>query len=191
MIRPMIALLLASANALALASLSVSKVEFAKAQALDGREEWFETSIELEVLRDEGDAARRHPDFLDGVTVRLEMGLRSDGPTRNEFEFYPSEVTLVSLEKGKSVARFYLPPEVVRRDRIRGEPTAYAVEVLRGGETLCSYRSASLKSEVAQGSFRSRLAARAPENDGVLLPQQKTPFVLDYVRSTPSYREKP
>jgi len=176
----------------AAASVEIQEVEFGKARAIGAKEEWLEIAVELEVRRDSADPTRINPDFADRVTVRLALAFERDAGrygsgAASRFAFYRSQATFVSLEAGSSVARFYPPPEILRRDRLGRLPHSFLVEVRRQGETLDGLASDALGDPATRQSFLERVDQEGPETDGILLPQPETPFVLEHPRTTPAY----
>jgi hypothetical protein len=79
------------------------------------RPEWYQIDVEVEVRPAPGNSSR----FVDRVRVRLHLGFRlSLGGER--WEFYRAESTAITVEQGRGHFRFYLPPEIVKRDRLAG-----------------------------------------------------------------------
>ena len=84
--------------------------------------------------------------------------------------------------------RFYLPPEIVKRDQITGDLRFYLVELFVDGKALplTKYHvpSATLSKPEIVESFRGKVSSESGVNDGILLPQYLTPFA--YVGSPPA-----
>jgi hypothetical protein len=124
--------------------------------------------------------------FLDQVQVNLDVGTRVPG---GGYRYYHSGFEAVALENGQANFRFYLPPEVVKRDGLGGEAEFWAVAVSAGGVPLpvtARNYSVSLRSPDALRRFESSLATEAKVNDGVLVPQYLSPFAEQYPSDTPS-----
>ncbi len=146
----------------------------------------MEATIELSVR---GTPAG-NPRFVDGVRVALSLGFRSTMAEETGFVFYRSEAEASTLESGVARFRFYLPPTVVKRYQIGDEPFAYAVDVWVDGKAMPRARS-SVSSNLLDAdvlrSFRDRVAKDAVRSNGILVPQFKTPFLIEYARDTPPY----
>lgn len=168
------------------AALEVRRIEINEV-GFDGSEKWMEYVIEIEVLRDSKDALRREPDFIDDLQVDFLVGIDSR-ESGGGFEFYTSRALLVSLERGKHFVRFYLPPEVLERDEVEGEPYAYLIRLTRDGTNFVEMASDSLERSQVRKSFLGRIAKESARNRGILRPQNKSPFDKSYARSTPSYK---
>jgi hypothetical protein len=136
---------------------------------------WF--LCEVEVMLRPGPENRTR--FINRPGVALELGLESPAQSPNRFEFYRAEATAVAVEQGRAVFRFYLPPEVVARDRLTSDARFYYVELTLAGRPLPAKRShvsGSLPHPEALEKFRARVAAEGAVNRGVLRSQAWTPF---------------
>lgn len=178
-----------AALASAHASVDVREVVFNYINLNGSRDRWLECELQLEVRRDAADRQRKDADYLDDLEVVLMLGVETQRGNRPSFEFYSSRATLVSLEEGKHVTRFYLPPEIVERDRMRGGPHTFLVRLARKGRTTHEFHSASIERATVKANFLKRIETAAPKNEGILLPQNRTPFIGHYPGRTPSYRE--
>lgn len=168
-----------SADSVEVRDLKYSLIKYKSSDA------WYEVVIELEAFRDSEDDSRRHRDYLDDVKVDLILGFEVDKEMRAlPFEFFRASVELVSLEVGTGNIRFYLPPEVVNRDRLRGEPHSYIIRISRKGEQIHQSVSSSLSKESVLQNFEARVSEFVSENDGILAPQQDTPFASEYSGTT-------
>jgi hypothetical protein len=126
------------------------------------------------------------------VRVSLLVGFELPAPTGGErrIEHYRAEAECVALESGRTSVRFFLPPEVVKRDRIRGAPRFWSVEVAVAGRAMAPSTAAfssTLSTAEARRNFISVAGADAARNEGILLPQYLTPFIYEYTRTTPSF----
>ncbi len=164
----------------------VRSVRFASVRPPNGGDAWLEALVELNVR---GSAAGgTYGRFVDRVRVSIGLSIRKRG---EGYEFFRSSAEAVSLEAGRAAIRFYLPPEIIRREQINSDPHAHLVEVAVGGREVTTSVSALLRSEEAVRSFRDRLAQAGPANDGVLVPQHESPFANEYPRDTPSMVRRP
>jgi hypothetical protein len=86
----------------------------------------------------------------------------------------------VEATGSRSIYRFYLPPEIVKRDQINGDLKFYLVEVFVDGKALPlgknNFPVTTLSSAAILESFRGKVSGSAGANDGILLPQYLTPF---------------
>lgn len=162
--------------AVAPAPVEVSTVKF---RPVNGG--WFE--VEVEVQAKPGPAAVANRNFLNRVKVTLNLGVISvkapQGATIPD-TFYRASAEAVAIETtGRTAFRFYLPPEIVKRDQVSGPQRFYLVELSVGGQALPLTRndvpSTFTTTTIIEG-FRGKVAAEATANDGILLPQYLTPF---------------
>jgi hypothetical protein len=165
------------------ASVAVRSVKFTTVRPVGSSDGWLEAAVEVVVAANPaaGPAGR----FADRVAVTLNLSLGT-----HEAAFFRSTAEAVSLETGRATFRFYLPPEILRREQMNTDPYAYAVELsTRGrpapmsGEAVASV----VRSPEALRSFKDRVARSAPLNDGVLVPQYLSPFAATYAADTPSF----
>ena len=116
--------------------------------------------------------------FADRVGVKLSVATESrDRPAG--LEFYQAQSTAVALEAGESVFRFYLPPEIVRRDRLQGNLRFWSVDLSVAGKELPLNRDQvgpGFSSAEALENFRRQVDQQAKWNAGILLPQHLTPW---------------
>lgn len=147
---------------------------------------WLEAAVALNVRPSPGSAGQ----MVERVRVALLLGyeVTASRGERRAF-YYRSDAECVALESGRTDVRFYLPPEIVRRDQVQ-EPRWWGVELSVGGRPVPAGRAAypaALATAEQRRSFQTRAGADAVANDGVLLPQYLTPFANDYTRATPSF----
>lgn len=173
---------------MASAMVAVQSVRFSRDEAPGVTGPWYEAAIELRA-----GAFTANNRFAGPIEVRLNLATRVGIESEARFEFYRSRVTLVGLEANqRAMVYFYLPPEIVRRDRIdRSEPFAWQVELVIDGQALPNLPasfSRSLADPPAAQSFVSRLGSEAARNDGLLQPIYETPF---FVREAGKFRDLP
>jgi hypothetical protein len=168
------------------AEVEVSGVKFGNIRQPNSQMMWYEGVIEL-TTKLPADGGK----FTDRVKVTLNL-CTEVATGKKQMSFYRASAELVALENGKAEVRFYLPPEVTKRDMLRGDLSAkyYFVELSVGGKALPTVKSdvsASLPSPTALESFRSKISSEAAANDGILLPQYLTIFAFDSSRPSPSF----
>ena len=174
----------------------VSDVEFRYENLAGATDDWVEIAIEIEGGGNAAADGENHR-FSSDIRVALGLGYQLSRSSVGRFRFFQAEAVVVTLEQGnKRTVYFYLPPEVVKRDRLPKEPFAYLVELSVGGETLATRRgnvSSNLGDASRVANFKTRMAAAANETRGVLLPIFETPFYIarDKLRSSPAYRRVP
>ncbi len=140
---------------------------------------WQETEIEVNVRPSTGKGENR---FANRVKVTLTIA--EDNPT-GERSYYRTSAEAVALEVGRSNIRFYLPPEIVRRDKLHSEPKLYAVEISTSGQAMAPSKFSSNAPDATV--FLSKAVEEAKRNNGILLPQYLTPFAYDSNKPAPVF----
>ena len=177
------------ARAAAAPEVEVTTVRFANLRAPTGSVgNWYEADVALEVRPAPSTTGR----MVARVRVTLTLGFELPAPTGGErrMEFYRAEAECVALETGRADVRFYLPPELVKRDQLHGDPKLWGVEIAVGGKAVPAGRAGyvpALAGADARKSFQTRAAATVAATDGLLQPQYLTPFVNEYPRATPTF----
>ena len=161
--------------------------------ARTGAGTWYQTDVEV---RGAPGTATENGNFINRVKVTLNIGVFSVKALQGAKipdTYYRASAEAVGIETGggKTVFRFYLPPEIVKRDKITGDLKFYLVELFVGGKevpiTKLRYSTSTFtKIEFAE-SFRSKVSSEAGVNDGILLPQYLTPFAFDNSGPIPSF----
>lgn len=166
---------------------NVTRVSFEPARSPVDAQVWYEAEIVLAIRP----AAAAKTRYVDRVRVTLSLGCVPGSGTERAPVFYRATAEWVAAEEGNATMRFYLPPEVVQRDGLRGDAKYYGVEIEAGGKVQALGRDAissqTLTSAEALTAFQQRVARDAPANDGVLVPQFLTPFAYDARRPSPSF----
>ena len=146
---------------------------------------WLETTVAIDV-RPGGRAVSG--EFLDRLRATLSLGCEASNPKgEKRTVFYRASAETIAVEGGRVFIRFYLPPEVVKRDRLRGDPTYYVVELDAAGQPQKPAAGAiSAKSIPNARNFLDRVTTEAGRTQGVLMPQYLTPFANDPRRPTPT-----
>jgi hypothetical protein len=135
-----------------------------------------------------GNAAQMLSRVRVAVLIGFELAAVAGGERR--FEHYRGDAECVALEPGRAYVRFYLPPEILKRDQVHGDPKYWGVEVMAGGKAVPAARGAyvhTLSTPEQRKNFQTRGGAAAAANDGILQPQFLTPFMHEYPRDTPSF----
>ena len=149
---------------------------------------WLEADIALGVR-----SAPGSPGAMVGrVRVALTVGFELPGQAGGErhIEHYRAEAECVALEAGRADVRFYLPPELVKRDQLHGDPKYWGVELIVGGRPQPAGRAAyaaSLPAPEQRKNFQAHAGTAAAPNDGLLQPQYLTAFAGEYPRATPTF----
>ncbi len=149
---------------------------------------WLEADIALMVRPPVGSAGQ----MVSRVRVALLVGfeLPALAGAERRLEHYRADAECVALEAGRADLRFYLPPELVKRDQLHGDPKYWGIEITVAGKPVPAAKlaySSALASGDQRKSFQTRGGQLATPNDGVMLPQYLTPFVNEYPRATPSF----
>jgi hypothetical protein len=167
----------------------VTLVRFTNVRApAGGHGTWLEANVQL-LVRPPPAAPR---DIVSRVRVALLVGVELPATAGQErrIEHYRAEAECVALEAGRADVRFYLPPELVKRDQLHGDPKFWGVELAAGGRALPAGRGAyapTLSSAEQRKTFQTRGGPAAAANDGLLQPQYLTPFANEYPRTTPTF----
>jgi hypothetical protein len=160
--------------------IEVATVRFNSVRADAGT--WFVTEVELQPRGGEGVKNRN---FINRVKVTLNLGVFSvmaPAGSKVPDTYYRASAEAVAVEAtgSRSVYRFYLPPEIVKRDQITGDLKFYLVEVFVDGKALPlgknNFHLPTLSRPEILESFRSKVSGSSGVNDGILLPQYLTPF---------------
>ena len=171
--------------------IEVATVRFNSVRADTGT--WFVTEVELQPRGGEGVKNRN---FINRVKVTLNLGVFSVmAPSGSKVPdtYYRASAEAVAVEAtgSRSVYRFYLPPEIVKRDQINGDLKFYLVEVFVDGKALPlgknNFSISTLSKPEIVESFRSKVSGSAGANDGILLPQYLTPFANGGSPPAPSF----
>ncbi len=177
----------ASAQTAAPAPIEVNTVRFNTVRS--GSSSWYEAEIEVQP---KGPQPVDNRNFINRVKVTLNLGIfsvKAPQSAKVPDTFYRASAEAVAVEAtgGKTVFRFYLPPEIVKRDQITGDQRFYLVELFVDGKALPltkSNVSSTMNSSALVEGFRNKASSEAGANDGILLPQYLTPFA--YVGSPPA-----
>lgn len=167
------------------AEVSVYQVDFRLVDQPGRGDSWYRVEVGLDVGHG-GPPAERNSRFVDRVKVEAALSFETERADGRGFDFYSSEVSFPALAVGRHVARFYLPPEIVERDRLRGEPFAFEIAVSDAGGSDARLASRNLGEAAAVERFRSLARESSPVNEGILLPQHLTPFWLSEPDNSPS-----
>jgi hypothetical protein len=177
------------ASSMVAEEVEVTAVKFANVRPPNGGNgTWLEADIALNVRATPGSAGA----MVSRVRVILTLGFELPGGAGGDrhIEHYRAEAECVALDAGRADVRFYLPPELVKRDQLHGEPKYWGVEVAVAGRPLPAVHaaySATLATADQQKNFQARAATSAALNDGLLQPQYGTVFAGEYPRATPSF----
>jgi hypothetical protein len=190
------ALLLAACTGVAHAQTAVPDVSVRNVKfnypRVDGQQGTaMETEVELDVRGT--NAAGRNPRFVDNVRVALMLAVQARGRTGADFQYYYAEAEAVTLESGARAMRFYLPPEVVKRDSLTGDAYAFFVEIAVGGQTLAPQRAAisdTLRDRARFDVFTQKVTEARATTDGILVPQHQFMTGLRDARETPAVIRK-
>lgn len=167
----------------------VNSVKFSAARF--GSDAWFEADVELDVKPGGKLVADK---FVNRVRVTLSIAMDvADAKGATSLSYYRSSAEALALEGGKANFRFYFPPEIVKRDKLRTPVAHYAVEIEVGGKVQDPVKaswSASITSAALLQSFLNRSASDSIANEGLLIPQFLTPFAADTQRRAPTFVRK-
>jgi hypothetical protein len=168
---------------------NVAAVRFHALPPPDGSaEDWFEMEVELDARPAPGRPGRITHRF------RIDAYLASEAPgpagSGRRWAFYRATAEVAGLSPGRAHVRFYLPPEIVKRDGVAGVPKYWAVDLNGDGVAppeLLNRIAPALENAETRRGFQEKIALDGAANDGLLRPQYLTPFAGAYPRSTPSF----
>ncbi len=167
----------------------VSTVRFTSVRPPNGGPgSWVEADVQLNVRPAPGSPRDMVSRVRVALLIAYELPARAGGERR--IEHYRAEAECVALESGRADVRFYLAPEIVKRDQLAADPKYWGVELAVGGRALAAGRNAysgSLTSAEQRKNFQTRGGAAAAANDGLLQPQFLTPFANEHPRATPTF----
>ena len=158
-----------------------------------GRNEWLRTRIQISASANPSQEVKNSR-FIDDVKVKLYL---SFGDRKNGFSFYSSDVDIVTLEQGERYwVDFYIPGQIVKRDRLSTIPFAYLVEFEVGAHPLphdSSFASSNMSNEAARIAFSQKAMESKITNDGILIPSFLAPhyLVIDDEERYPPYKRIP
>jgi hypothetical protein len=160
------------------AQVEVNAVKFSFARI--GRDAWLETDIRLDV---KPGGKLVSGEFVDRVKVTLSIGCEAfDSKGQKSLVFYRSNIELISLEGGKpGMVRFYLPPEVVKRDNLRADVKYYVIEVEAKGELQKPVKASAATEFTTPDSlknFLNKVSSESGANEGILMPVSYTHLTL-------------
>lgn len=173
------------------ADVEVRGVKFANVRPPGGGDAWLEATVEVGVTANP--AAGVYGRYADRVQATFLVSLRTRD---NDYTFFRASAEAVTLESGRAAFRFYLPPEILRREQVNSDPFAYAVEIAVGGRPIApgtnAVSSGLRTSDVQRAAdllraFKDRVAQSAPQNDGVMVPQYLSPLAASYGNDTPAF----
>jgi hypothetical protein len=180
----------ASAQTATPSPIEVNTVRFNTVRA--GSSGWYEAEIEIQP---KGPQPTDNRNFINRVKVTFSLGIFSVKAAQavkvpDTYYRVSAEAVAIETSGGKTVFRFYLPPEIVKRDQITGDQKFYLVELFVDGKALPltkSSVSSSMNSSVLVEGFRNKVSSDAGANDGIMLPQYLTPFAFGGSPPAPSF----
>lgn len=184
-----VVVLFASATLAVAQEVEVTTVKFTNVRAPTGSNgTWLETEITLNVKPVVGNPSQMVSRVRVSLLLGFELPAMAGGERR--LEHFRAEAECPAIEPGRAYIRFYLPPEIVKRDQLHGDPKYWGIELAVAGKSVPAARAAyatALASGEQRKNFQTKAAMAATANDGVLQPQFLTPFVNEYPRATPSF----
>ena len=178
-----------STPAAASEEVEVTTVKFTNVRAPNGVPgTWVEADLTLNVHPAPGTPGLMVGRVKVALLVGFELPALAGGERR--LQHYRAEAECVALDAGRANVRFYLPPELVKRDQLHGDPKYWGVELAVAGKPLPAARAAyssALASAEQRKNFQAKAGAAAAANDGILVPQYLTPYAHEYPRATPSF----
>lgn len=172
------------------AEVEVATVKFGNVRSPNGATgTWLEADIAVNAKPAPGSVGQMVPRVRVALLIAFELPAATAGGERR-LDYYRAEAECVALEPGRANIRFYLPPEIVKRDQLHADPKFWGIEITAAGRAQAPVRGAystTLANPEQRKNFQTKAGAAAAANDGLLLPQFLTPFALEYPRATPSF----
>jgi len=141
-------------------------------------DDWVEMEVQIKANRNLSPDAKNDR-FVDNIKVLGYFAYVRDRKTRT-FDFYKSEVEIISIEQGNTEnVYFYMPGIVVKRDRLPKEPPYYFVALEINGQVLPIDSRAYSKSTLNDDTIRSmkiKADAESEANDFILKPSYNAPL---------------
>ena len=127
--------------------------------------------------------------FVDDVKVILTTAYKMrQGP--DKFTYYQAEVTLATLERGKTKrVSFFLPEDIVERDQLDNEPEYWTIDIEIGGRSLKATPkrlSRSIKDLEMLEKFRRAYSSKVQATDGILVPAHRSPYGYGFGEREPA-----
>lgn len=167
------------------AQVEVANVRFENARFAS--DVWLEAEVELDV-KPGGKAVTG--EYVDRVRTTLNLMIEAtDARGQKRNTYYRASVDAITLEGGKARLRFYLPPEIVKRDRLRPDVKYYTVDLAAGSQLQPVSKagvSPNFKGPESVKGFQDAVAREAGTNESLLMPQHLTPFAYDSQRPSPT-----
>ena len=150
---------------------------------------WYEADLTIEVRAGADQPGR----MLNRIKFAFAMATETVLATGSRRSYHRCEAEVVALAAGRHHVRFYLPPEIAKRDALRGPAKEWLVEIAVQGKPLAitaKNYSASLRDPRAMNEFRTRLGTESPSHDGIMRPQYLSPFDREYANDTPTFMRR-
>src|ERR1019366_2869426 len=108
----------------------VNVVKFTNLRAPNGATgNWLEADLALNVRPAPGSPGLMVSRVRVSLLVGCELPALAGGERRTEY--YRADAECIALEAGRADVRFYLAPEIVKRDQLHGDPKYWHVDVIR------------------------------------------------------------
>lgn len=149
---------------------------------------WYESDIVLDVKPLANEPGR----MVSHVHVTLTLGFELPAVTgsNRHVEYYRAAAECVALDAGRADVRFYLPPELVKRDQLHGEPKGWVVELAIGDHAVAGSKNSvatALAGAEPRRAFQTWADGAVAATAGLLQPQYLTVFAGEYPRATPTF----
>lgn len=154
------------------------KIEAIKFETL--RDDWVQMEIQIRANKNT-DLNAKNNRFVDNIKVMSYIAYKRDADAKT-FDFYKSEVEIISIEQGKKQnVYFFMPGVIINRDRLPKKPPYYFVALEVDGKVLPlnsnAYSQATLNSDTLR-SMKIKADAESGPNDYILKPYYNAPVDL-------------
>ena len=144
------------------------------------QEDWVQMEIKIRANRNLAPDAKNER-FVDNIKVMAYFAYEPKTKDRSKtFDFYKSEVEIISMEQGKTkFVYFYMPGIIVKRDNLPKTPPYYFVALEVNGQVLPIDNRAYSKSTLNDDTIRSmkiKADAESEPNDYILKPYYNSPL---------------
>lgn len=170
----------------------VDRVRFDRAPDRITGEQWLACTIEFTARTNPAEEPANRL-WVDNVGLRFTIGYGDPAKNQGKLDFaYQASVSIISVElNSRREVTFFLPPEIMKRDRLRyGDPDFWVVELTING-TPVQATSASTSRSITDRSILDGFTRAANEHlgrtEGILQPAYLTPFGVTG-RNSPTFK---
>jgi hypothetical protein len=160
----------------------------------NAKDDWIVAEIKLDAIKNPKEDAR-DKNYVDNIKVTLTVAfeVQATGVPKNTYDFYKSELEVVSIKAAEpKYVYFLLPGVIVERDKLKKDPFAWMVELEVDGEKLeptDDHISKSLQKLGVQ-NFLSKANAGISQTENLLMPVYLAPGGIFKYKDLPIFIRK-